>query len=250
MIRRRSFQVLAHRGDTAYAPENTLAAFRHAVKIGADGVELDVRLTSDRQPAVYHYYYLEEASSGAGTIFSRTAAELKELRVKDERGGDHGIPMLWEVLSEFGGLTQLEIEAKGPEPEAAPVIANVLNQFPKAHDRIEVTSFEPALLLSVRRSCPDIATALLFPRSEPWMKLDVVGYAALQRARLAGASAVHLHPSQLSEDVMSRARSAGVEVHSWDANDLDALRLTADLGVTWIDTDRLEAALSFRNSLL
>lgn len=227
-----------------------MAAFRHAIEFGADGIELDVRLTKDRQPAVYHYYYLEEVSSGAGAIFSRTAAELQNLRVNDARRGDHRIPMLWEVLSEFGGEIQLEVEMKGPEPEAAAVIADVLKRLPTAHDRIEVTSFEPALLLSFRRSCPNIATALLFPRSEPWMKLDVVGFAATQRARLAKANAVHLHPTQLNESVMSQARSEGIDIHSWDVNDADALQLVADLGVTWFDTDHLEAALSFRKSLL
>jgi glycerophosphoryl diester phosphodiesterase len=241
------FRVVAHRGVTEAAPENTMAAFRRALELGIDAVELDVRLTRDKRPAVYHYYYLNGFTTGSGPIFERTAADLGSLRVLDgDRAASHRIPMLDEVLDEFAGRLWLEIELKGPEPEAARIVGSLLTRFRSSWNKIEVTSFEPAILASLRAECREIAAALLFPRSEDWMHQDVVAYAALQRARLAGADAVHLHPSQLSEEVVATIRGRGVEVHAHSVNDEDSLRLAVALDLPWICSDAPERAMVFR----
>jgi glycerophosphoryl diester phosphodiesterase len=241
------FQIVAHRGVTAAAPENTMAAFRRALELGIDAVELDVRLTRDHQPAVYHYYYLDDFTTGSGPIFERTAADLGSLRVRDHDGGaSHRIPMLEEVLDEFAGRLGLEIEVKGPEPEAVQIFGPLLTRFRSSWNKIEVTSFEPAILASLRVECRDIAAALLFPRSEDWMHEDVVAYAALQRARLASADAVHLHPSQLSKEVVATIRGGGVEVHAHGVNDEGSLQLAMTLELPWICSDEPERALAFR----
>lgn len=245
----RPFRIVAHRGATGAAPENTLDAFRRAAALRADAVELDVRLTRDRRPVVYHYFYLEAATTGVGPIFERTVDEVADLRIvgtPGQSGNDHRIPGLQDVLAELGGQIGFEIELKGPEPEAAPIVGEVLSGFRQWWDTIEVTSFEPALLLSIRRMCPGISTALLFPRSEGWMRSDVVAYAAAQRARLAHAGAVHLHPTQLTPDVVSNIRAAELDVHAYEVNDGPALALAADLRLPWICTDELEQALAFR----
>src|SRR6266850_2865813 len=180
------FRIVAHRGVTAAAPENTMAAFRRALELGIDAVELDVRLTRDQRPAVYHYYYLDYVTTASGPIFARTAAELDAVRVIDRDGTrTHRIPMLEEVLEEFAGRLGLEIELKGPELEAADVAGRLLSGVRSSWDRIEVTSFEPAILARVRSTCRGLATALLVPGSEDWMRSDVVAYAVMHRARLA-----------------------------------------------------------------
>lgn len=245
----RPFKIVAHRGaPTAGAPENTRAAFQRALELGADAVELDVRLTSDHRPVVYHYFYLDEVTTASGPIFQRTAQELRDVRVvgTDRSAGGHAIPTLEEVLSEFGSRLRLDIELKGPEPEAAEIVGTVLGGFRNLWDTIEVTSFEPSLLRDVRRACPGIATALLFPRSEDWMHLDVVAYAALNRARLAQAQVVHLHPTQLTADVVAQVRAGAVDIHAWQVNDAPALQLAVDLDVPSICTDRVEQAVAFR----
>jgi glycerophosphoryl diester phosphodiesterase len=80
------FEVVAHRGVHQDAPENSLKAFQLAVELGADAIELDVRLTADAVPVVFHYFYLDEATSGSGTIFSYTLRELQALRLKTSSG--------------------------------------------------------------------------------------------------------------------------------------------------------------------
>jgi glycerophosphoryl diester phosphodiesterase len=241
------FRVVAHRGLTSAAPENTMAAFAGALDLGVDAVELDVRLTGDRQPVVYHYYYLDGFTTGSGPIFDRSVTELDSIRVVDrERAVGHRLPMLEEVLHEFAGRLGLEIELKGPEPEAASIVGALLGRFRSRWDQIEITSFEPGLLTNLRAECDGIATALLFPLSEEWMREDVVAYAALQRARLGGAQAVHLHPSQLSEDVVATLRAGGVDVHAHAVNDERSLELARALAIPWVCTDEPERALMFR----
>ncbi|MDQ6669300.1 MAG: glycerophosphodiester phosphodiesterase [Chloroflexota bacterium] len=237
-------QLVAHRGVTEHAPENTLAAFQRALELGADAVELDVRLSADGVPVVYHYAYLEAVTTGQGPIWDRSLAELRALRV----GGPDGerIPTLTEALETFAGRLGLEIELKGPEPEAVAAVAPLLESVRTHWGRIEVTSYEPMLLAELRRRCSDLSTALLFPRSESWMKLDFVAYAACHRARQAQAAAVHLHPSQLSEEVVNSIRAAGVDVHAWEVNDTRAFELVTQLDLPWANTDQLESALRWR----
>jgi glycerophosphoryl diester phosphodiesterase len=213
--------------------------------MGADAVELDVRLTSDRIPVVYHYAYLDEATSARGPIWEYSLADLQSVRVGDADSQEH-IPTLAEVLEEFAGRIGLEIELKGPEPEAITAVVRLLNPVRAHWGQIEVTSYEPLLLAETRARCPELKMALLFPRSEPWMTSDVVAYFSRHRARQAKADAVHLHPTQLTDQVVGYVRAAAVDVHAWDVNDVEVLQLCADLDLPWVTTDRLEHALAWR----
>jgi glycerophosphoryl diester phosphodiesterase len=238
-------QIVAHRGATAHAPQNTRAAFRAALALGADAVEFDVRLTSDGSPVVYHYAYLDEATSGRGPIWEYSLADLRVVRVGGPDSHER-VPLLAEVLEEFAGRIGLEIELKGPEPETIAAVVPLLNAARSHWARMEVTSYEPFLLAALRAQCTELNTALLFPRSESWMTLEVIAYLSRHRARQAQATAVHLHPTQLTEDVVVAIRSAGVDVHAWDVNDVQMLQLCADLNLPWVTTDHLERALEWR----
>lgn len=100
-----AFEIVAHRGIAHEAPENTLPAFERAVELGADSVELDVRLTSDRVPVVYHYFYLNENTAASGAIFNFTLEQLRRVRVfcRDNPAQEGRIPTLVEVLKALGG---------------------------------------------------------------------------------------------------------------------------------------------------
>jgi glycerophosphoryl diester phosphodiesterase len=81
------------------------------------------------------------------------------------------------------------------------------------------------------------------------MKLDVVRYQAIHRSRLAGARAVHLHPTQLTEAVVAAVRGQGVEIHAWDVNDEPSLELVARLGIPRLCTDRFAQAYAYREKI-
>lgn len=247
------FEIVAHRGIPTEAPENTIASFQRAIDLGADAVELDVRLTSDRIPVVYHYFYLQENTSASGAIFNFSFEQLRRVEIfcKDNPDAKTGnISTLPEILDIFGGKIGLEVEMKGPEPEAPEIIGNVLNKFKNVWNTIEVTSYEPALLLAIQKICPGLTVDLLFPRSENWMELDVVLYQALHHSRLACARAVHLHPTQLSETVVATMRQQGIGIHAWDVNDEQSLEIVTKFGIPRICTDKFKQALAFRENFL
>lgn len=243
------FEVVAHRGVPKEGPENTIPAFQRAIDLGADAIEFDVRLTRDQVPIIHHYFYLEATTAVSGPVFDYTFDQLQDVEVLGS--GDNvvsgcRIPTLREVMETFGGRMGLEIEIKGPEPESSQIVGAVLRNFSHLWETIEVTSYEPTLLLDIQQRCPGLATDLLFPRSEDWMRLDVVTYLAVHRARLARARAVHLHPTQLSSEVISALRSHGIEVHAWDVNDEQSLNSAMELGIPRICTDKLQQALDLR----
>lgn len=246
------FEIVAHRGIPSEAPENTIASFQRAIELGADAIELDVRLTADKVPVVYHYYYLQENTSASGAIFKFTLEQLRDVKVfcKTNPAVNTGrISTLSEILELFVGKIGFEIEVKGPEPEAPEIISCVLNRFKKFWSTFEITSYEPALLLAIQKICSGITVDLLFPRSEGWMKLDVVQYEAIHYSRLVHARAVHLHPTQLSEKVISALHNQGVEIHAWDVNDEQSLQTIATFRIPRICTDCFKQALAFRDKM-
>jgi len=248
----RPFEIVAHRGITDNAPENTLPAFEQAVELGADAIEFDIRLTSDKVPVVYHYYYLENNSSATGTIFNHTLSEINQVKVfsKNNPTAVEGhISTLGEVLQRMGGRIGLEIEIKGPEPEAPQAVGAVLADYRHLWHTIEVTARIPAFLLAVQRICPGLATNLLYPLSANWMKPDVVEFEALNLSRLANAKAVHLHPSQLTRTIVDSLHEYDIAVHAYEVNEDHALKTCIDLGIPRICTDNVAWALAIRSEI-
>lgn len=244
MARATTLEVVAHRGVVEHAPENTLPAFLRALAVGADAVELDVRLTRDRVPVVYHYYYLHEFTTLPGPIYDYTLDQLQAARFLSTGDGteaastdDWRIPTLTEVLDVIGGKIGLEIEIKGPDPGAPGIVAEVLARYRQLWDGIEVTSFEPMILRDMQQQCPGLTTDLLLPQPPDWMRQDVLTYEAIQRGRLAGAQAVHLPATKLSPAAVSAIRSHGFDIHVWDVNDDETLAHMLDLGIRRVCTD-------------
>ncbi len=250
------FEITAHRGAPEFAPENTLPAFLHALALGADVVEFDVRLAADQVPVVYHYFYLEQLTSLSGPIFQSTWHELQQanLHLSNQPdpasvSGKFVISSLDQVLDALSGRIGLELEIKGPEPGCEQIIASVLRNHPRALDNLEITSYETTLLERFQRLVPGIPVDLLVPLNEPWMKADVLAYTALQRGKLAGARAVHLHASQLTPATVNSIRKGGCEVHAWGVNDRPALNTARELQIKKVCTDRLRLALQYRKEV-
>ena len=244
------FEVVAHRGYHVKVPENTITSFESAIALGADAIELDVRLTADRVPILFHYYYLDEITTLQGPVFDYTLEQLHNaefLSMSNSNWSEVRISTLQDVLEGIGGRIGMEIEIKGPEPEAPEIIGNILSDFEHLWHGIEVTSYEPIFLPNIQELCPGLSTDLLIPRNENWMRSDVVLYNAINRARLAKARALHLHPMQLVEEVVSSIRSEGIEVHAWDVNDVQSLQKIVELGIPRISTDFPDEALKFRD---
>ena len=164
--------MIAHRGASGDAPENTLAAFHLAVEQGADGIELDVRLTRDGVPVVIHDRTIDRTTSGSGKVGTLTLAEVKRLDAGSWFSPAHKgeqIPTLDEVFNVLpkGFLINVEMKVRGPGTVR---LATSVSTTIQRHARTETTliaSFNPAALWVARRTAPEIARGFIWSRHHP-----------------------------------------------------------------------------------
>jgi glycerophosphoryl diester phosphodiesterase len=218
--------VLGHRGASRAAPENTLEAFRLARELGADGVELDVRRTSDGVLVVHH----DPAREGLGV--------LRALRLDEVRSACPDIPTVDEALDELSGMVvNLELKCLPWEPDADPereVLAAVLDVIDRRSlaDRVIVSSFDLGVVVDTRTRAPSLPAA--------WLTLGVPLADVLARAVDLGLQYVHPdHRASLiggKQSIDAFARE-GIAVNVWTVNEPDEMAALADAGVAGIVTD-------------
>ena len=147
--------IIAHRGASAEAPENTLAAFRRALVLKADGIELDVQLSRDGVPVVFHDPNLLRLTGQRGRLAARTWPELKKLHVL---GSKEGIPRLVDVLAFTRRRIVVQIELKRGA-DVASVVAAIKKA--KARAWVILASFELSLVCEATRLAPTIPRMLI-----------------------------------------------------------------------------------------
>lgn len=238
--------VLAHRGASGRAPENTMAAFRLAADLGADGFELDVQLTSDRVPVVLHDDDVRRTSDGSGPVAGLTLAALRALDFGAWFGpafrGER-IPLLAEAvdLAAAKGLW-LNIELKGSpglDPELPERVAAVVRgRLDPA--RTILSSFDTPAMDRVAALLPDFPRALLVDR------LDRDAWAQLARVDATGAPFFRfVHPGHRAVTAASMARlhALGRRVHPWTLDRPRPLARCVGLGVDGVITGFPERAI-------
>jgi glycerophosphoryl diester phosphodiesterase len=259
----------AHRGGAALWPENSLAAFRGALALGIDLLELDVHLSADGEVVVIHDATLERTTEGTGPVHAATAAALRALRLRDRAGAATGerVPMLDDVLALAAGAgAELLLELKGPGPSVrygrdaagaltvAPgpsyagleerVLARL--QATAMAARTTVMAFNPAAVSALRALAPAQRTTLLVAHHH----VERAGARATETpgwaARL-GATDLGLEHTLIDADVVAGARAHGLRLGAWTPNDASALRRLAALGVDVITTDRPDLAVRLRD---
>ncbi|MCZ7649378.1 MAG: glycerophosphodiester phosphodiesterase [Planctomycetota bacterium] len=234
------FNVIAHRGDKVHAPENTLPAFEAALALGADGIELDVRLTRDGVPAIVHDKDLKRVGGVEWVVEETEWSALRDVPVGERFGpGFPGarVPRLEEVLERFAARIPLELELKAGA--AAPAVVAALRTLgnSEARAKVIVTSFEPEWLAEVHRLDPEQRVAWLSRRetTEHWGPLE-----------RTGAWGWYPHLSELTPERLAEARRRGLAVRAWGVKDLAAARAAYALGAegcTYDDPGELIAFL-------
>ena len=217
--------IIGHRGASADAPENTLAAFALALEQDADGIEFDVQLCADGIPVVMHDDTVDRTCDGAGRVSDLTLAELRMLTID----GEHPVPTLDEVFAALGRRTLYNVELKGlgvSDGGLSAAVARVLAAHDVA-DRVIISSFSPFVVRLARQAMPGVPVALL--REHRPLRL---AHALLR------AQADHPYYPLVDEALMRWARRRGLRVNVWTVDDPAEAQRLVRLGVHGIITNR------------
>ena len=212
--------IIAHRGASRHAPENTLAAFRMAVEAGAGGIELDVQLSKDCIPVVFHDADLRRIARRRERVSDLTADELAKVDVgawfdKRKRSthtfAGEGIPTLAKVLEQLEGFAgKLYVELKSDPHNSNELSRTVCNALRDSAllSQVIMKSFYLDTLVEIKQHLPNIQTAALF--SPQIRKRNYI-----QLAREYGADQLSLHFSLATARVCALARDANMPVTVW-----------------------------------
>ena len=224
--------VFAHRGRTEGFSENTLQAFAEAKRLGADGVELDVRLTADGALAVHH----DPVIDGLGPVAGLTVPELPP-----------HVPLLADALAVCEGMV-VNVEIKNDPAQVGHDPLETVADLTAAAiaeagwiDRVIVSSFQASTLRAVQMADARLPLGVL------WPFLTEVD-AALALAVAEGWSAVHPFLTEAGPELVERAQGAGLSVNVWTVNARHDLEALVKLGVDAVITDHLVEALSIARS--
>jgi len=225
---------VAHRGASALAPENTMAAFEKAVELGADVIELDLHLSRDGELVAIHDDTLDRTTDGHGPVHQRSLAELMRLdagRWFGEGFAGQRIPTLAQVLDRFAGKVPLALEIKAGSTFFPGIEERVVSALRRhaAIDQAAVASFDHHALRRLKEIEPTIRTAALLV-GRP------VALSAL--AGPARANGLALEASFVTRSEVEACRAAGLKLVVWVVNDPAQMRHFIRLGVDGIITDR------------
>jgi glycerophosphoryl diester phosphodiesterase len=236
---------VAHRGASYLAPENTMASFNLAWKLGADAVEFDVHLTRDGKLAVSHDKDLKRITGQKLVIAESTLSELQALDVGRWKGAQFAgerVPTIDQVLATVPEGKRLFIEVK-VGPEAVPALVEAVRASGKKPAQLVVISFNADALAEAKRRLPELKMYYLAGQKQDektgkWTPpLDEV----LRTAKQIRADGVDVQAKPTFDAAfVSKAREAGFEVHAWTVDEPDLARQLIALGVDGITTNRAD----------
>ncbi len=255
--------IIAHRGASELAPENTLAAFRRAIEDGAEGIEFDVRLSKDGVPVVIHDGNLKRVAQIDARVSDFTAAELQKIDVgswfnlnypknAEKRFSVERISTLCEILEFLGGFSGLiYIELKSRENEnIVPLVKAVCREIAGSHllPNIIVKSFRLQAICEVRRFCPDVQTAALFaPKIMTILRKEKY---LLKLAQEFKADQVSLHYTLVTRKLMEKAGKKNLSVTIWTADNPLWVKRALKLGIGAIITNNPARLLKKRREIM
>jgi glycerophosphoryl diester phosphodiesterase len=212
-------RIIGHRGAVGLEPENTLRSFRRAQEVGADEVELDIRLSADGHLVVVHDATVDRTTDGTGTVAELTLARLQAL----DAGAGERIPTYAEVLDAIDISVQTEIKAI----EAVPAFAALVRERGLT-DRVYAASHHAEILDAVREAVPEVARALILPSSPA---------DAVDQAHAVEAAWLALGIRNLTADLVGAAHEAGIAIDAWPVPDPETLDRARAFGVAAVTTD-------------
>ncbi|MBT3338825.1 MAG: glycerophosphodiester phosphodiesterase [Anaerolineae bacterium] len=221
--------IFAHRGASAHAPENTLAAFELAREQGADAIELDVKLSADGIPVVIHDSTVDRTTNGSGSVSNLSLASLQEL----DAGDGQRIPTLDEVFAAVGQDLYINVELTNYGSPNDALVEKVVEVIEKhaLQERILFSSFFAKNLHRAAELLPDTPRGLLALPGLLGLWARIFGF------RAKAYQAVHPSIKNVNAKMIARAHQRGKRVHVWTVNTADEMRQLVEWGVDGIFTD-------------
>ena len=237
-----TFTNCAHRGASGHAPENTLAAMRTAMAMGAHMSELDIQQTADDRLVLLHDDELERTTNGTGLLWQKTWAELQTYEAGSWFAPEFArepLPTLEEVFALVRGKMKLNIEVKlhGHERDIAKLVVATIRREKFEHECI-VTSFGHRVADEIKALAPELKVGYIFGKEEY--------HEGVFSGPVEVLSANHY---LISPEFMRQARAAGKTVHVWTVNEKPLMHRMLDLGVDAVITnypDRLAEVIRER----
>ncbi|HRI03925.1 MAG TPA: glycerophosphodiester phosphodiesterase family protein [Pyrinomonadaceae bacterium] len=261
LITNNSPLIIGHRGASAHAPENTLAAFQLAIDAGADGVEFDVQLAKDGVPVVIHDARLKRTGGRKETVAGLTSKELGKIDVGSwfnkkypkRANADFAketVPTLAQVLrllKSTDGLIYIELKATEADyRDLAKSACDVIRDSPLL-PRIIVKSFKLAAIPEIRHYLPQVQTAALFaPQILDYLRRRKY---IIAMAREFGAHQISLHRVLVTKKLTTLAAQAAMPVTIWTADDPKWVKRCQKLGIGALITNDPARSLAERTRL-
>lgn len=237
-------EIIAHRGASHDAPENTLVSVNLAWTQKADAVEIDIYLTADGKIVAIHDKTTKRTAGGIDKpVVEQTLAELQCLDAgswKSPKYAGERIPTLAEILRTIPDGKRLFIEIKAG-PEIVPELKRVLHQEGKAADQTPIIGFSYETVQAAKRELPELKVYWLaeLKRDKETGRLNRSAAELIQKAKEAHLDGLDLgNTPPLTADFVREIKEAGLPLYVWTVNDVDKAREYRDLGIDGITTDR------------
>ncbi len=230
----------AHRGLSAFIPENTLPAFAAAYSLGADEIEFDVRLTKDGQMVVSHDPKLERISDGQGLVSDFTLEELKKLNIGVTKGWTVGFCTPEEVFDLLAGKLRFNIHLKehGEEGCLVRTLVDLAEKY-NAKDSIYFAA-SPTELEYIARYAPDIERTAIQLKKDTMPIYDM----ALEYK----CSRVQFWHGLFDKALVDRMHAAGISCSVFFADTYEDYDMYSDMGINTILTNRMDLAKHYRDN--
>jgi len=246
---KRLIQLVAHRGGSHLAPQNTLAAFRNALTFPIDAIELDVHMSRDGHAIVFHDYTVEKLTNGAGNILDLDFDELRSLNVAAHFPGGwpeaQQIPTLTEVLNLAKGRAQVYIEIKPSKRDGVfgryPHIAETVVEEVRAAGMLAdvlIISFDWQVLHQIKTLEPALKMGALVS-TDVWNPREKNALAVLtERVAALSCDWINMDSKLFTDEMPETFHQSGFQLGIWTVNTLRDMRRLASAGVDSLTSDR------------
>lgn len=258
-LKGKKFDIIAHRGASSIAPENTLAAFQAAIDLGVDMIELDVRNTKDEQIVVIHDETLDRTTNGVGPVHEMTLEEMKQLDAGswfDPKFRDEKVPTIKEVLDLVNGRCKVLIEIKKLDhphyEDIAEKLIDVIRKEKNGYEWIILESYEQEYIDAAHAYDDQVQTKklLIGEDSNSLLAYYTESRLLLGRAKLDDRlTAINPEYTTLSTRRIFRMHAGGFKVNTYLVNDRSNMVKLLYMGVDGIITDNPEILIQIKKEI-